>query len=536
MNTEQPKVFDTKTVIAIVMVGAVWVLWQMYMERKYGSTVAPTETAAPAVSGVSTDSTSPKAEPTTTAPAPSPAELLDSKVAKSAAATTTAYDSGNLQLTVNSQGFAIQNVVLKTQTDRDGQPIRLGHDSEPVFELRDKMTKGPIPFVVSRESDNVFVGTYTEGEMKMQARLEFAPMQYSFSYNVKIQNARPGFQGVLVKMAEHIHNTDSGTFFMPAFEFNESLVVHDGSSDRNRLTRTEAVDKNYNNATLVSLGSHYFAIAALDLSSVLPQARLYGLGEQAMAMLDYSPIKGVDNQEISLKGFMGPKSLELVSAVDERLVPLVNFGPLSWLARPILALMKGLFSVFNNYGVAIILLTIIVRLLVLPFNIMQIKSMKAMQAVQPQMKALREKFKDDPQQLNLRTMELMRTHKVNPLGGCLPMLLQLPVFFALYQVLGQSIELYKSPFAFWIQDLSVKDPYFVLPILMGIAMFVQQKLTPTTMDPAQAKVMMVLPLVFTAMMVTLPSGLTLYIFVSTLFGIVQQMVFMRDQNLAVSPA
>ena len=190
------------------------------------------------------------------------------------------------------------------------------------------------------------------------------------------------------------------------------------------------------------------------------------------------------------------------------------------------------YSLIQNWGVAIILLTVLVRLIVLPFNITSYKSMKKMQVIQPKIKALRERYKDDPQNLNKEMMAVMRDNKVNPLGGCLPMLLQMPVFFALYQCLGQSIELYQAPFFGWIHDLSLKDPFYVLPILMGISMYVQQKITPTTMDPAQAKIMQFLPVVFSLMMVSLPSGLTLYIFVSTLFGIIQQQIFMKDKKSA----
>ena len=153
-----------------------------------------------------------------------------------------------------------------------------------------------------------------------------------------------------------------------------------------------------------------------------------------------------------------------------------------------------------------------------------------MQKIQPLIAELRERYKDKPQQLNTEMMDLMRKNKVNPVGGCLPMLLQLPVFFALYQVLGQSIELYKAPFMFWIKDLSAMDPYFVLPVLMGISMYIQQKITPSTMDPMQAKVLQFMPILFSLMMISLPSGLTLYIFVSTFFGIVQQYIFMKDKD------
>ncbi|HEY8270445.1 MAG TPA: membrane protein insertase YidC, partial [Pseudobdellovibrionaceae bacterium] len=138
--------------------------------------------------------------------------------------------------------------------------------------------------------------------------------------------------------------------------------------------------------------------------------------------------------------------------------------------------------------------------------------------------------KDDPMALNRETMAVMKEHKANPIGGCLPMLLQIPVFFALYRVIGSSIELYHSPFFGWITDLSAPDKFFVLPILMGGTMFLQQKMTPTTMDPAQAKIMAFLPLVFTLFMLQLPSGLTLYMTVSAIFGIVQQYIFLKDSK------
>jgi YidC/Oxa1 family membrane protein insertase len=155
-----------------------------------------------------------------------------------------------------------------------------------------------------------------------------------------------------------------------------------------------------------------------------------------------------------------------------------------------------------------------------------------MQRIQPELARLKEIHKNNTQVLHQETMKLMRDNKVNPAGGCLPLLLQLPIFWALYQVLQNSIELYHSPFVGWIHDLSLKDPYFVLPVLMCITMVIQQRLTPNTMDPAQAKIMMFMPVMFGFLMMSLPAGLTLYIFVSTLFGILQQLFMMRDRNAA----
>jgi YidC/Oxa1 family membrane protein insertase len=243
----------------------------------------------------------------------------------------------------------------------------------------------------------------------------------------------------------------------------------------------------------------------------------YDLGGQSSAML-------------KVKFFGGPRSLDILTAADARLEKSVNYGWFGWLAGPILKLMKWLYGLTHNYGVAIILLTLLVRLAVAPFNIASYKSMKAMQVIQPQVNLLKEKYKNDQATQQREMMKLMRENNANPLMGCLPMILQLPVFFALYRVLDLSLELYKAPFAFWIHDLSLKDPYYILPVLMAGVMVVQQKITPSAMDPTQAKLMLFMPLIFAGVMVAYPSGLTLYIFVSTLFGIAQQFIFIRDKK------
>ena len=226
--------------------------------------------------------------------------------------------------------------------------------------------------------------------------------------------------------------------------------------------------------------------------------------------------------------------INLLADVHPELAQVINFGWLSVIAKPLLYTMKWFFQQVPNWGVAIILLTLLVRLFVLPFNLMSYKSMKGMQKIQPLMTAVREKYKNDPVKMNQEVMALMKENKANPFGGCLPMLLQIPIFFALYRVIGSSIELYGSPFMFWIQDLSAHDKFFVLPILMGITMFAQQKLTPTNMDPMQAKILMYMPLIFTVFMVNLPSGLTLYMFVSALFGVIQQYFMVRNKPAATA--
>jgi YidC/Oxa1 family membrane protein insertase len=180
--------------------------------------------------------------------------------------------------------------------------------------------------------------------------------------------------------------------------------------------------------------------------------------------------------------------------------------------------LKLFYQISHNYGIAIIILTIIVRIPFIPLVNKGQQSMKKLQEIQPRMAEIKEKYKNDPQRMQREVMELYKKHKVNPMGGCLP----IPVFFALYKVLLISIELRGAPFMFWIHDLSAKDPSYILPIVMGITMVIQQKMTPSSMDPAQQKMMMIMPVVFTFMFLSFPSGLVLYWLVNNLLSIGQQ--------------
>jgi len=244
--------------------------------------------------------------------------------------------------------------------------------------------------------------------------------------------------------------------------------------------------------------------------------------------------------------FYGPKKLTLLNEAGSNLGKIVNFGWFDVIARPMLYLLNWFYSVVHNYGIAIILVTIILKAIFWPITQKGLKSMKNMQKLQPKVVKLKEKYKNDPTRMNQEMMNLYKTYKVNPLGGCLPMVLQIPVFFALYKVLLQSIELRHAPFMLWINDLSAPDrlylgfdiPYLgglpVLTLLMGASMFLQQKMTPTTADPTQAKIMMFLPLIFTVMFVNFASGLVLYWFVNNLLSILQQYLINRQNKPAAA--
>ncbi|MDY6854171.1 MAG: membrane protein insertase YidC [Thermodesulfobacteriota bacterium] len=221
--------------------------------------------------------------------------------------------------------------------------------------------------------------------------------------------------------------------------------------------------------------------------------------------------------------YCGPKDIDILKAVGADLQKALNFGWFDMIAKPLLLFLKFINGITNNYGVAIILLTVVIKIVFFPLTHHSYKSMKDMQKVQPLMAKLKKKYKDDKEKLNREIMALYRTHKVNPLSGCLPMILQIPVFFALYKALMGSIELRHAPFIFWIKDLSAKDPSYITPVLMGASMFIQQKMTPTMGDPMQAKVMLAMPIIFTFMFLNFPSGLVIYWLVNNILSIGQQL-------------
>jgi YidC/Oxa1 family membrane protein insertase len=280
----------------------------------------------------------------------------------------------------------------------------------------------------------------------------------------------------------------------------------------------------------------YYAIAAIPHTNTE-----WSVLHQGTHALEYAVALGWPLHTVStavhFTVFAGPKELRQLAAIDgngKSLAELVfyNYGwvrvlrPDVWLLRPL----QWLYGVTHNYGVAIIIITMIIKLLFYPLTMKSFKSMQAMQHLQPQMKRLQEMYKNDRQKLNEEMMKLYRDQKVNPLGGCLPMVVQIPVFIALYQVLYTSIELRHAGFIWWIKDLSAPD--HPLAIIMGASMVIQQWMTPTTGDPRQAKMMLFMPIIFTFMFLNFPAGLVLYWLVNNMLTIAQQYVMLRQHRPA----
>ncbi len=255
---------------------------------------------------------------------------------------------------------------------------------------------------------------------------------------------------------------------------------------------------------------------------------------QVVYLTDHFRIEPRSSQKFQLRLYIGPKEISRLEQAGHNLAQAVDYGWFSFLAKPLLKLLNWFYKYVHNYGLAIILLTILIKIIFWPLTHKSYVSMQNMKKVQPKIQALREKYKNDREKMNQELMAVYRTYKVNPLGGCLPMVLQIPVFLALYRMLSSAVELRHEPFIWWINDLTAPDrldigvalPYLggvpVLTILMGLSMFVQQKMTPMTGDPRQEKIMMLMPVIFTIFFVNFPSGLVLYWLINNILSIAQQ--------------
>ncbi len=534
-SNENKSFLDRGTLTAIILVMVFWFGWSKWMESKYPTVPSAQQVTSP---GASVNQTAPTQQKMGVAPGTSEIPVASGPSSGSAEISKTPegivhYDSPNLAFDVSSKGMGLKNINVKAYKGRGGEPIILGKSSQNAPYATGLVgIVGVLDFVIEQPKPGTFVGRALADGMTIQKTITMDSHDYSFKVAIEVTGAPLTFRGLTTYLSDIAPENSTRSWLNPAVEQEEFLFIAEGTKARQPLVNNQVINLNTKNVSILALSNHYFTMALMDRSPLMPsfEASIPENAKEVMGHLQYVPVNAAPEFRVNYDAFAGPKDLEALAAVDEQMTQVIDYGMFAWIAKPLLWLLRFLNTFFHNFGVSIILLTIIVRFIVLPFNMYSFKSMKVMQKLQPEMQRLRERYKGDSQTLNREIMALMKEHKANPLGGCLPMLLQLPVFFALYQVLGQSIELYQAPFIWWIQDLSVKDSFYVLPVLMGITMYIQQRITPTTMDPAQAKVMQIMPVIFSFLMIGLPSGLTLYIFVSTLFGIIQQYMFMREKS------
>lgn len=529
---ENNNFLDKNTILAIGLSIVFFMGWQYYVQQKYPNAFKDKEVQTQqaqkndkhenhAEDAVKAAAANTEIVVDQNTPAPKPAlKLADAHIS-----------TEKLSATLSSLGMGLKNAKLKNYTDREDNSILFENGSMGGSNFATLYKGKPLNFSIKKISDTEFSGVAQADGMTFSKVLKVNPENYTFDVELNVSGAAQTSE-VSTSISNRVLKVES-SFLTPAYEGTEFFVINEGSEERERIDIKSPFTEEYRQSTLASIGSQYFAVAVKDNSGVTPvsQVSYHPNDEIAYSSLIYKVRPG-EVTNISFTGFMGPKKYDLLKTLDSEFVQMINYGMFSVLSKPIFSMLKWIYGVFQNWGLAIILLTVFIRLILLPINISSLRSMKKMQKIQPQLKAIKEKYKDDPVRVNQETMALMKKEKANPLGGCLPMLLQLPVFFALYSVLGQSVELYKSPFALWIQDLSYRDPFFVLPIAVGALYFVQMSLSPPPADPAQAKVMKFIPLLFCFFMITVPAGLTLYFFVNTVFGIGQTFIFQREKRKA----
>ncbi len=402
--------------------------------------------------------------------------------------------------------------------DDKGERIQLIDASQGVLPLEIRFSDKAVnsdAFLMSYSADKSVVEvsetgstvdlTQKLGEITLTKSITFFPSG-KYDLHVKLSNAKdyfisPGFRpGAAI---------DSYTFHGALIKKADDTVqtIADGDAKG---------DEKFSNARIAAAADKYYTTFFYELSSGLETVILPGKESNPLLF-----VKG--NDDFKLSGYVGPKEYVKLKEIHPGLTDVVEYGFFTFIAKPLFTLLSFLHGIFGNWGWAIVAMTIIVRLVLYPLTYKGMVSMNKLKELAPKVKELQKKYGDDKQKLNIHMMELYKKHGANPMGGCLPILLQIPVFFAVYRVLQNAIELKGAAWILWVQDLAVMDPYFILPVLMGLTMFLHQRITPTTFnDPMQEKIMKYLPLIFTFFFVTFPAGLTLYWFTNNLASIVQQ--------------
>lgn len=322
---------------------------------------------------------------------------------------------------------------------------------------------------------------------------------------------------------ETIIGPDLGEGFAESKYLFSGPLAYNGKKVKQERPQKIKEDIEINDAVWFGYTSKYFAFLKINNDDKNAVFKKYK--DSAIIFSSSETILNPQSKiEKNFQLFVGPKKYDLLKSYGHSLEKSIDFGVFSFLAIPMLKIMNIFFDVTKNYGWAIILLTIIIKIITYPLTFKSMASMKKMKDLQPKMAEIKEKFKGDAQKMNAAMMELYRKHGVNPMGGCLPILIQIPIFFALYKALLVSIELKGAPFIFWLADLSEKDPYYITPILMGASMFFQQKMTPSVGDPMQQKLFMFMPIIFTFMFLNFPSGLVIYWLTNNILSIIQQII------------
>ncbi len=420
------------------------------------------------------------------------------------------------------------------------------HDQAQYFPLQVSMPESTVPvdrsakWTLVKKSDTELQATWHNDKLEVTKTYTLKPEAYALDLKVDFKNISPAEIEQHLDVATYGYQDptakSSGTFSYAPPHFTAACLLSGGKpqEDESKNLKDEPKART-GDVDWAGINHRYFLFALAPRDTKNEQLGCYtrgfsndpGMMAASVRFPSYKLAPGASGTR-SFTIYAGPKlvdQLEHVSAEsgDSAFDRSIDLGYLSFLVRPMLWLLKFFHGFVGNWGIAIILLTITVKLLTLYWTTKSMRSMKSMSKLKPKMDEIRTKFENDKQRMNVEMMNLYKTHNINPLGGCLPMLLQMPVWFALYRALNVSAELYQAPFVGWLNDLTRPDPYYIVPVVMTGLMFVQQKITPSTVDSAQQRMMLIMmPLMFGSFSLFFPSGLTVYILTNTILTMAHQ--------------
>ncbi len=509
-----------------------------------------TQTGAPAVANPATPQT--PATPPSAADLPKQAGLPQPQQGPSISVTNLTTGEKHsikndvLELEISTTGASVINAKLLKQLGIDKKPITLLQITpQNQYFVRSGLisaTSNDLPnhtatFVLSKngraENKNLISFVSEKGGVRLEKTYFLSDGSYVVEVEHRItQISTQGAANPLVLYSELVRD---GTAVSDS-EFYSTFTGPALYTDKEKFTKIDFSDIEKNKANTprqipagepgwVAMVQHYFASAWLPSDKTVRdvyvgkvEQNLYRIGLQT----PLNPLAAGASHIEKTRLFIGPQEETLLEKIAPGFDLIKDYGYLTVIAKPIFWLLEQIHSYVANWGWAIVILTLLIKLLFFPLSAASYKSMARMKEVQPRLMTLREQLKGDPQKLNRAMMDLYKQEKINPLGGCLPVVVQIPVFIALYWVLLSSVEMRNAPWILWINDLSVPDPFYILPVIMAVSMYVQVKLNPTPPDPLQAKIMMWMPIVFSVMFFFFPAGLVLYWVVNNILSIAQQ--------------
>lgn len=549
---DNPRLF---LLIALSFVGLL--LFQAW-QKDYGT--KPQE--RPAAEAARDVPASPGDEAPTAAPPPDvPAAPASAEAPDRPSAPGTGLDSGKkvqvrtdvLQVEIDTYGGDVRNVLLLDYpvSIDDETPTALLQEQGPNLHVAQSgfsMSKGAGPdhhavyevakteYRLAEGEDAVRVElTWRDGGVEIIKRFIFPRGSYAVQVQYEVRNNSDApWSGAFYRQLKRTSGGDSGPQLFGIYTYTGGAIYTpaeryekiDFSDMREDPLQRQRVEGGW-----VAMLQHYFLSAWVpggDSVNTFYSRYQSASGYYNLGLI--SPLQEVapgDQAQFESVLYVGPKIQDRLEELAPGLELTVDYGILTFLSKPLFWLLEALHSLVGNWGWAIVLLVVLLKIAFYKLSETSYRSMAKMRAVQPRMQQLKERYGDDKQKMNQALMELYKKEKINPLGGCLPILVQIPVFIALYWVLLESVELRQAPWILWIEDLSIKDPWFVLPILMGLTMVVQQRLNPAPLDPLQAKIMMFLPVVFTVFFLFFPAGLVLYWVTNNALSILQQWVITR---------